>query len=222
MTTTEESSSSAASQTEAHGAYHEGAGEKTETISSESYAEHGGGGEKTETISSESYAEHGGGGEKTETISSESYAEHGGGGEKTETISSESYAEHGGGGEKTETISSESYAEHTASEKTGTICSESYAEHEGGGGSSSETHEVSTTESQKPSVMLSQEELQASLGSVPKYGVDVGVAQATGSEKCRFKEGYDQPAEYDMLDKPLILASSFLCCDACKTNPGPL
>ena len=68
--------------------------------------------------------------------------------------------------------------------------------------------------------MLSQEELQKSLGSVPKYGVDAGVAPATGSEGCRFKEGFDQPAEYNILEKPLILAASFMCCDSCTTNPG--
>ena len=103
----------------------------------------------------------------------------------------------------------------THSESAQSSHSESAAGHGSGG-----QYQTSTAASQKPSVMLSQEELQASLGSVPKYGVDAGVAQATGGEGCRFKEGFDQPAEFNMLEKPLILPASFQCCDSCTTNPG--
>ena len=38
-------------------------------------------------------------------------------------------------------------------------------------------------------------------------------------EMCRVSYGYDQPAEFDMLKKPLILPFPFMCCDECaKTD----
>ena len=34
-------------------------------------------------------------------------------------------------------------------------------------------------------------------------------------QMCRVTYGYDQPAEFDMLKKPLILPYHFMCCDEC-------
>ena len=41
-----------------------------------------------------------------------------------------------------------------------------------------------------------------------------------GTDRCTFVEGYDQPAEHDMLDKPLTKASALECCEACSTHDG--
>ena len=42
--------------------------------------------------------------------------------------------------------------------------------------------------------------------------------ETSGGEVCTFTVGHDQPKEYDLLDKPLHLESSYECCQACSEN----
>lgn len=67
--------------------------------------------------------------------------------------------------------------------------------------------------------MASLAELKAAAGE-SKYGKGVLIAEITGPTLCSFKEGFDQPAEFNLLQKPLTLTTSYDCCDACKQNPS--
>eukprot|EP00210_Caulerpa_lentillifera_P003219 g3075.t1 len=71
------------------------------------------------------------------------------------------------------------------------------------------------TESSEKYAPTEQEGSESSSTS-HKYGG--GIAKASDGERCAFIEGYDIPAAFNMLPKPLNLATAYMCCNACKQN----
>jgi len=72
-------------------------------------------------------------------------------------------------------------------------------------------------ERSKPGKMASLAELKESAGD-SKYGKGVLVGETSAPNICCFGEGFDQPAEFNLLEKPLILTTSYDCCNACGQN----
>ena len=57
---------------------------------------------------------------------------------------------------------------------------------------------------------------------VLSVGKDATWQYSSGSitDQCTYIEGYDQPAEHDMLEKPVQKPSAFACCQACSVYDG--
>ena len=71
-----------------------------------------------------------------------------------------------------------------------------------------------------PSEMVSTAELAASAGDIGEYGKETGSRAAKEGDRCRVSNGFDQPAEFNLMPDPLTLMEAYLCCDSCNQNPS--
>ncbi len=79
----------------------------------------------------------------------------------------------------------------------------------------------STVSSEKTSTSTTTEMTTTTKWAVGFFGGGVGWQTATAgdaSNKCVFSTGYDQPADFNLISRPLNLATALMCCDSCGQN----
>ena len=97
-----------------------------------------------------------------------------------------------------------------------------FASQSGGGSGQSESAgetESSTTSSEKTTTTT--ETTTTTKWAVGFFGGGVGWQTATAgdaSSRCIFSTGYDQPADFNLIPRPLNLATALMCCDSCSQN----